>query len=162
MSKRIVVVVKAVSNKGKTRIADHGKLWSVFREVTSVDCREGLGPAFKLVSMKKGPMVTRWMSQENDPDFEIVEMTMMSDVDYNNLRWGFPQSANGKDLLEGQLVIYNLSGELAKGVVKKVNHFQARKAVIHIHLIDGERGWHGKKSDHISKVRNTKGIWVLD
>ena len=80
-------------------------------------------------------------------------------------------SANGVKIEDGQMVIYNLSGGLARGVVRS----QTPK-VVNVERLDGygegvgmtrydyksHRTVSTGKDFHVSKIQNTDGIYVLD
>lgn len=78
--------------------------------------------------------------------------------------------ALGHEIKEGDRVIYNLSGELALGVIKRAVITQTRNIswqpytldtyLIEIHYISSDNIYNAPK-DHISKVRNPKSIVVI-
>lgn len=76
--------------------------------------------------------------------------------------------ALGHEIKEGDTVIYNLSGELALGIIKRAVITETRKVswypyFIHKYLIEilYTNGSRDAPKNHISKVRNPKGIVVI-
>ena len=68
------ITVKGKTNKGRSRVREHGSVFNIVEQRRTV-CR---GVAFNVESLEntdRGKPHRRWISVQNDPDFEIIKET---------------------------------------------------------------------------------------
>ena len=68
----VLLHIKAKSLKGKNRVREHGQLWRLTRTADKVLFTDKPGPWHHLESLRN-PNYGRWISENDDPDFVIVE-----------------------------------------------------------------------------------------
>jgi hypothetical protein len=65
------------------------------------------------------------------------------------------QDSEGKEIQVGSMVVYNQSGDLVRGTVVRISEtlrYRRNGYLFHIRKVD---------TDHISKVKNARSIFVL-
>ena len=67
------IILEAKTQKGKNRIQEHGKTWSICMRAERVNFSTHLIGGWILVQSLKNPNHIRWINERDDENFRIIK-----------------------------------------------------------------------------------------